>query len=114
MVSFEDKWILQRVDDVHHCEPNRAKVTAELLRQRMKNLLKLNPAAPCGEAVRTVRIQAAKDYGDDSAFYNQLITELGTESALEKQLSRVGHEIIDPTPRIRNDFDPINFLEKSV
>ena len=40
VVSFEDKWILQRVDDVHHCEPNRAKVTtAELVRQKMKNLL---------------------------------------------------------------------------
>ena len=31
VMRFDDKWILQHADDHHNCEPNRPKVTAELL-----------------------------------------------------------------------------------
>ena len=31
------------------------------------------------------------------------MAELGTDSAIEKQLLRVMHEIIGPTPRARNE-----------
>ena len=34
VVKFEEKWILKHADDDHNCEPNRPKVTAELLREQ--------------------------------------------------------------------------------
>ena len=112
VIMFEDKWILQSADNNHTCEPNKAKVTAELLRCRMKSIVRANPALPCGQAVRTVRIQAATEFGNDDDFYKHLVAELGTDAALEKQLLRVRHEVIGPTPRSRNAFDAQNFIER--
>ena len=40
VVFFDNRWILQHSDDNHSCEPNRAKVTAEFLRHRMKLLIR--------------------------------------------------------------------------
>jgi hypothetical protein len=40
------------------------------------------------------------------------VAELGTDAALEKQLLRVRHEVIGPTPRSRNSFNPDDFLDK--
>ena len=37
LVYIEDKWILQDSNSIHKCEPNRAKVIAELLRHEMKD-----------------------------------------------------------------------------
>ena len=74
--------------------------------------MRLNPSQSCGEAVRKVRVEAASEYGDDEDFYKHLVAELGTNSATEKQLLRVKHEIIGPTPRTRNEFDPLSFLER--
>ena len=76
-------------------------MTAELLRCKMKSIVRTNPALPCGQAVRTVRIQAATEFGNDDDFYKHLVAELGTDAALEKQLLRVRHEVIGPTPRSR-------------
>ena len=101
VVRFEDKWI----------EPNRPKVTAELLRERMKNLVRNDPAKAVGKAVRAVQIEAAREFGDDEMFYQHLVAELGTDSALEKQLLRVREEIIGKTPRSRNAFDPAKFIQ---
>ena len=112
VIKFEDKWILKSADNNHKCEPNKAKVTAELLRCKMKSIVRANPALPCGQAVRTVRIHAATEFGNDDDFYKHLVAELGTDSALEKQLLRVRHEVIGPTPRSRNAFDAKNFLDR--
>ena len=109
---FESKWFLQGADNYHTCEPNRAKVTANLLIHKMKNMMRSNPAQSCGEVVRTIRVQAASEYGEDDDFYKHLVAELGTDSALERQMLRVKHEIIGPTPKSRNEFDPINFIER--
>ena len=94
VILFEDKWILQSVDESHMCEPNRAKVTAELLRAKMKILVRKVPVKAVRKAVRAVRIQAADEYGEDEDFYLNLVAELGTDSALEKQMLRVRLEII--------------------
>ena len=67
----------------------------------MKSIVRANPALPCGQAVRTVRIQAATEFGNDDDCYKHLVAELGTDAALEKQLLRVRHEVIGPTPRSR-------------
>ena len=112
VILFNDKWILKSVDENHKCEPNRAKVTAELLRARMKSLVRKDPVKAVGKAVRAVRIQAADEYGEDEDFYQNLIAELGTDAALEKQMLRVRLELIGPTPHSRNLFDPEQFLSR--
>ena len=112
VIMWDTKWILKTADDNHTCEPSKARVTAELLRHRMKNIVRANPTGTCGEAVRTVRIQAATEYGHEDDFYKHLVAELGTDAALEKQLLRVRHEVIGPTPRSRNSFNPDDFLNK--
>ena len=96
---------------MHRCEPNKARVTAELLRYRMKNIVRKNPVQAVGKAVRTVKVEAAEEFGADDDFYLHLVAELGTDSALEKQLLRVRAEIIGHTPKSRNAFDAENFLK---
>ena len=106
-----NKWILQHADD-HVCEPNRPRVIAEMLRERMKCIVRKDPAKAVGKAVRTVRIEAAREYSEDEVFYLKLVSELGTDNALEKQLLRVRAEVIGPTPRSRNEFNPKNFITR--
>ena len=110
VVSLDDRWILQQVMGEHSCEPSRARVTAELLRHRMKEIVRKDPTQPVGKAVRTVRVQAAELYSNDDDFYSHLITELGTDSALEKQLLRIRTDVIGKTPKSRNEFNPEEFL----
>ena len=112
VIKFDEKWILQQADENHTCEPNRPKVIAELLRHKMKEIVRRDPVRAVGKAVRTVRVEAAEEYGDDKEFYHHLISELGTDSALEKQMLRVRAEIIGPTPRSRNQFKPEEFLKR--
>ena len=111
VVAFEDKWILQSADDDHSCEPNRARVTAELLRYKMKMIVRSNPTQAVGKAVRAIRIEAAEEYRKDKDFYSHLVAELGTGSALEKQLLRVRSEVIGNTPKSRNGFNATEFLK---
>ena len=89
MVKVEDKWILAFADDEHNCEPNRPRVVAEHLRHKMKELVRKDPCRAVGKAVRTVRVQEAEGYSEDTEFYQHLIAELGTDSALERQMLRV-------------------------
>ena len=49
----------------HSCEPNRPRVTAELLRHKMKNIVRKNPTQAVGKAVRLIRIEAAEEFGDE-------------------------------------------------
>ena len=78
----------------------------------MKNLVRQNPTLPVGEAIRKVKIEAAKQYSGNEELYCKIIAELGTESALDKQMYRVRTEIVGPTPKSRNDFDAKEFLSK--
>ena len=109
-MKVEDKWILAYADDDHNCEPNRPRVVAELLRHRMKELVRKDPCRAVGKAVRTIRVEAAEEYSGDKEFYQHLVAELGTDSALERQMLRVRAELIGSTPKSRNMFDPEKFL----
>ena len=112
VTGFDGKWFLQSVDNDHRCEPNRARVTAEKLRHKMKEIVRKNPTQAVGKAVREIRVKASEEYKNDKLFYSHLIAELGTDSALEKQLLRVRHDVIGKTPANRNEFDPTEFLER--
>ena len=77
----------------------------------MKEIVRNNPTQAVGKAVRDIRVKASEEYRNDKYFYSHLIAELGTDSALEKQLFRVRHDVGN-TPSSRNDFDPVKFLER--
>ena len=77
----------------------------------MKELVRRDPAKPVGHAAWSIRIEAAKEYSDDEEFYQNLVIELGSDAALEKQLLRVRYEVIGETPRTRNEFNPESFLK---
>ena len=78
----------------------------------MKEIVRNDPAAPVGKAIRTIRIKAADEYSADEDFYKHLIPELGTDSVLEKkQMLRVRAGIIGPTPSSRNILNPVSFLD---
>ena len=54
VVELEDKWILKHASDDHNCEPNRPRVISELLRTKMKDIVRKEPEKPVGLAVRKV------------------------------------------------------------
>ena len=70
---FENKWVLQHADCNHSCEPNRPRVIAELLKHKMKTLVRADPVQPVGKAIRKVRVEAAEKYGEEQDFYLHLI-----------------------------------------
>ena len=107
---LEDKWILKSLDGSHKCEPNEPKVLAEFLRHTMKNLVRENPTLPVGKAIRQVKVEAVRQYSENEELYSNIVSELGPDSALDKQMYRVRQEVIGPTPKSRNDFIPKDFL----
>ena len=78
----------------------------------MKDIVRKDPVKAVGKAVRKVREAAADEYGEDEDFYQHLDAELGTDSAIEKQLLRVRLEVIGQTPKSMNEFQPFVFLER--
>ena len=112
VVSSQERWILSSGTDNHTCEPNRARVISESLRCKMKDLVRNDPAKPVGHAARKIREEAFEEYGDEGEFYDHLVSELGSEAALEKQLLRTRYEIIGRTPNSRNSFESVKFLKR--
>lgn len=55
-------WLLQGTNDIHVCEPNRAKVTVVLLRPKNKETVRSNPTEAVGKEIWTVIIEASNRY----------------------------------------------------
>ena len=92
VVRTEDGgWTLVTPDDQirHSCEPNESGVVASLLREQMKDIVRNDPAKPVSQAIKSVRIEAAKTHGNHEEFYEQIISELGNDKALEDMLYAV-------------------------
>ena len=68
----------------------------------MKSLVRSDPSKAVGIAARKIHEEAYEEFGDDEDFYDHLVSELGTDAALEKQLLRTRYEHIGQTPRNRN------------
>ena len=60
----------------------------------MKAIVRKNPTEPFGKAIRNVRQSTFELYRQDESFYIDLLADLGSDSALEKMLLRVRHEIV--------------------
>ena len=69
---------------------------------------------PVSDSVRCVRQAYAEKYEDDEELFDQIMSELGPDKPVEKQLLRVRQEIIGNTLTNRNLFDPNYCLESSI
>ena len=108
----DDSFLLVHCDSIHTHFVNKSAIKAQELRQRMVEIVKNDPAAPVGDAIKAVKIEAANEYRNDDDEFNEIIDALGTHHALELKLLRVRDNIIGPMPRSRDWFDPFHFLNK--
>ena len=97
-------WSLLRADKTHRCSPNKARVAAHNLRRRMRNMVRENDNLSCGKIVKIIRSEAKTEFGKDQVFYNELLAELGPDSALEKQLLRVRKEVLVKKEQVETEF----------
>ena len=108
----DDSFFLYSCDIVHNHFTTTSEIIAEELKQRMAELVKKDPVAPVGEAIRAVKLQAAEEYAEDEDLFNEIVSSLGTFHGMELRLFRVRNSIIGPNPKSRNHFDPNYFLRR--
>ena len=108
----DETFFLYSCDGDHKHLVNSAIIIAEERKLRMAELVRKDPAAPVGEAISTIKIEAAQEYGDDDDKFLEITDALGGHHALEQKLLRVRDTIIGKMPRNRDLFDPNYFLKK--
>ena len=99
-------------DECHSHLVNKAEITAEKLKQRMADIVRMNPVEPVGEAIKAVKLQAADEFGQNEDTFNELVDALGSHHALELRLLRVRDAVIGGMPKNRDCFDPNFFLTR--
>ena len=107
-----DKPVLVKVDLEHDCPANIPKAIAEEMKAEMKTLVRSEPQKVLTEAINVVRRKYAEEFDHDDALFDQIITKLGSDKPILRQLLRVRVEIIGKTPTNRNRFDPSYFLRR--
>ena len=113
VVKKEDgTFFLCSVDRVHCHFSNRAEIEAEHLKQQMELIVENEPMNPVGDAIREVKLTFYNQYENDSDFVSEVIDALGSQTGLEKRLYRKRNNLIGAPPTNREDFDPINFIDK--
>ena len=113
VVKREDgSYFLYSCDTEHNHLVSEAAIKAEEYKQRMGELVRKDPAAPVGEAIKSVKMDIVEEHGDDDDYYMEVIDSLGSRHALELRLLRVRDEKIGHMPKSRDHFDPIFFLNR--
>ena len=90
----DDFFFLYSCDIDHNHLVNKAIIIPEDLKQQMAELVKKNPAAPVGQAIKAIKVASAEEFGDDEDMFNDIIESLGSHHALEQKLLRVRDSII--------------------
>ena len=91
---------------------NHAAILAEELKLRMVELVKKDPSAPVGDAIKTIKKEMAEEFGHDDQLLRNVASEMGSKNSLEQRLLRVREKIIGPLPKSRDRFDPKHFLKR--
>ena len=65
-------------DNYHKNFVNKAQIVAKELKQRMVEHVRRDPAAPVGEAIRSVKLEAAAEYGENEDVFNEFVDALGS------------------------------------
>ena len=108
----DGSFFLFSCDTEHNHLVSEAAIKAEEYKQRMGELVRKDPAAPVGEAIKCVKMDIVEELGDDDEYYMEVISSLGSNHALELRLLRVRDEMIGSMPKSRDHFDPVYFLER--
>ena len=68
--NFDGHWRLTSAEDNHRCEPNRARVTSEKLKHKMKKIVKKDPAKPVSHAAKKSEMKQPRNMEMMSHFIN--------------------------------------------
>ena len=96
----------------HNHLVNHAAILAEELKLRMVELVKKDPSAPVGDAIKTIKKEMAEEFGHDDQLLKNVASEMGSKNSLEQRLLRIREKIIGPLPKSRDRFDPNHFLKR--
>ena len=66
----------------------------------MAELVKKDPVAPAGDAIRAIKLEAVEEFSEDEELLNEIVDSLGSFHSLEQRLFRVRNNIIGPNPRL--------------
>ena len=108
----DNSFYLYSCDIEHNHLVTKSAIIAEELKQRMADLVRKDPVAPVGDAIRSIKLEAAEEFGDDEELLNEIVDSLGSFHSMELRLFRVRNSIIGPNPKSRDHFDPNHFLKK--
>ena len=97
-------------DHNHDC--NEAEIIADEMKVRMCEIVKKDPSAPVGDAIKKAKTEIIELYGENEQVLKDVMSELGSKHALEQMLLRVREKILGPMPKNRNDFMPKAVLKK--
>ena len=108
----EDK-VLQ-FDEEHNHPANEAFVIAEQLKQDMVDIVRKAPEKAVSKAIKKVKEAAEEKYNNSEEGFlkwQDIVDEIGPDSAIKKRLLRARAKIIGTTPKSRENFYPKEFLD---
>ena len=105
-------FFLVKEEGDHNHDVNEAAIMAEEYKIKMVEIVKKDPSAPVGEAIKAVKREIAEEHSDNEQLLKDIVSELGSNHSLELKLLRVRNKIIGPLPKSRDRFDPRHFLKK--
>ena len=108
----DNSFFLYSCDIDHNHLVNKAIIIAEELKLRMADMVRKDPAAPVGQAIKAIKIACAEEHGDDEEVFHDIVDALGSNHALEQRLLRVRDSIIGKMPKNREMFNPKYFLKR--
>ena len=66
---------------------------------KMLEIVKKDPSALVGEAMKAVKREIAEEHSDNKQLQKDIFSELGSNHSLELKLLRVRNKIIGPLPK---------------
>ena len=109
-----ERWIISTpCEDIKQsCDPNKAEIIANLLKEDMKDIVRKDPATAVARAIETVIQQAEDNYGENEDFMDKITAELGTTKGILEMLYAVRRKTVGVSPKSRDNFKPEAFLDK--
>ena len=96
-------WVIKEMDgrfhmekelDNHSHDPNKALIIAQGLKLKMVEIVKKNPSAPVGKAIKAVKQEILEKYGQNDKEFKDIMVELGTDHSLELRLQRAKYSAV--------------------
>ena len=100
-------------DEDHSHSSIEAQIKAEEMKQNMEDIVRKDPAAPVGEAIKKIKMKLGKEFlGEDEERLMEVISALGSKSGIQKRLYRIRKTKLGSNPKRRKDFKVMEFLDE--